>query len=461
MAIRWRLTLWFSLTLLFILLLSNIVLNVLLQNYLINSIDNNLKAFTSQVHGTVKAQSVAGQPNYDVIHSTLPPINQFSSPGTYIQIIDASGMVVVKSDNLGSQELPINPALVGKAISGEEEIQTLQAGNDTEVRLMVSPMYVTDQTLVLEVAQSLQPETDALSQFRLALVGGTLVALLLTAALGAIIIQRTLKPVDRITRTARQIEESPDLSRRVAYRGPHDEIGQLANTFDLMIGRLEDVFKSQTHFIADASHELRTPLTVIQGNLDLLKRPLSEADRNESLRAIESESKRMALIANDLLLLAQVEAGQINRSDDVSLKALVDEEFRRSQVRAGKRQIVEAEVEDLTVRGDGYKISQLLANLVDNAIKYTPEGGTITLSLRTDNGSARLDVADTGIGIAVENLSHLFDRFFRVDKVRSRAHAGTGLGLAIVKAIAEKHGGRVAVTSQPGKGSTFSVWLKL
>ncbi len=243
MSIRWRLTLWFALILLVILIFSDIVLNTLLQNYLLNDIDSHLQDYSAQVHGTVNAQMFPGQPDYNVIHSQLPPINEFASPGTYIQIIDTSGTVVVKSDNLGSQDLPVNPVLIEKAINGGTDIQTVPAGDNAEVRIMVSPLYMTNQTLVLEVAQSLKPVDDALRQFRLALIAGTSVALLLTTALGAIIVRRTLDPVERITGTARSIEESSNLNRRVGYSGPKDEIGQLATTFDHMIERLEKAFE--------------------------------------------------------------------------------------------------------------------------------------------------------------------------------------------------------------------------
>ena len=460
MAIRWRLTLWFSLILLVILLFSDIVLYVLLQNYLLKDIDNSLEAFSSQVHGTVNAQTIPGQPDYDVIHSRLPPVNEFSSPGTYIQIIEPSGTAVVKSDNLGSLELPFDPVLVNVAAGGGISVQSVPAGDNVAVRIMVSPLHMTNQTLVLEVAQSLKPVDHALSQFRLAMLAGTLTALVLTAALGALLIRRTLNPVEKITGTARRIEEGSDLNRRVGYRGPNDEVGQLATTFDHMIERLERTFESQKRFIADASHELRTPLTVIQGNLDLLKRNLSEEDHKESLSAIGSEAKRMTKIASDLLLLAEVEAGQIIRSDDVALKGIIDEELKRSRLIAGNRIIRPGKVENLTIKGDRHKLSQVVSNLVDNAIKYTMDGGEITMSVFRDGDWARLEVVDTGMGIAPENLPHLFDRFYRIDKAHSR-NGGSGLGLAIAKGIVEQHGGKISVSSKPGSGSTFTVWLKL
>jgi two-component system, OmpR family, sensor kinase len=459
--IRWRLTLWFSLILLVILVLSGVVLNILLQNYLISNVDVRLQDFSAQVHSTVHAQTFPGQPDYTAIHSSLPPIDEFSSAGTYIQIVDPAGIAVVKSDSLGEQVLPVNPALLEKAINGGTDIQTVRTGDQTQVRIMVSPLHLADQTLVLEVAKSLEPVDNALSQFRFALIAAGSVALLLTVILGAILVRRTLKPVENITRTARSIEESSNLKRRVDYKGPPDEIGQLATTFDHMIDHLDKTFESQKNFIADASHELRTPLTVIKGNLDLLKRNMSVEGRQESLTAIESESGRLNKIASDLLLLAEVEAGSEARQGNVSLRSLINEELKRVQLRAQKLNIASGRLDDISIKGDQYRLSQMLGNLIDNAIKYTPDGGDILISLFRDKDWARLEVTDSGIGIAPENLPHLFDRFYRVDKARSRDRGGTGLGLAIVKTIVEHHGGKVTVISEPGKGSTFTVWLKL
>jgi signal transduction histidine kinase len=278
---------------------------------------------------------------------------------------------------------------------------------------------------------------------------------------GAILVRRALSPVRRITATAQGISSSSDLSRRVGYRGPADEIGQLATTFDHMIERLDRAFQSQKDFVADASHELRGPLTVIQGNLDLLKRNLSEEDRRESVRALEAETTRMTKIMSNLLVLAELESGQLEWRETVSLKEMLLDAGERAVHLAGDRQIVIERQEDLWVKGDADRLEQVLRNLVDNAIRYTPEGGTITLSLFQNGDWALLRVADTGIGISPEHLPHIFDRFYRADKARSRASGGTGLGLAIVKGIVEQHGGRVTVTSEPGKGSTFTVWLKL
>jgi two-component system OmpR family sensor kinase len=413
------------------------------------------------VHGTLNPQEIPAPLDYDVIHSKLPPINEFASPGMYIQIIDHRGNVVVKSDSLGDQQLPVDPSLIARGFSGNVSIATLSAGGDASVRIMVSPLYLTDQVLLLEVAQSLNYVNATMGQVHWALLASGLLALVLAAVSGGVIVRGALAPVRRISQTARNIESSSDLTQRVKYSGPGDEIGELSNTFDHMIEHLDQTFQSQRFFVADASHELRGPLTVIRGNLDLLQRDLSEADRQEALGAIRRESARMSYIVEELLLLAEVESGHVTRAQDVPLKNTLAKEAARAREIAGERQITIGQLDDVTIKGDTGRLKRLIANLVDNAIKYTPDDGRITLSLVKDGDFARLEVADNGIGIPPEDLPHIFDRFYRIDRARSRASGGTGLGLAIVKGIAEQHSGRVTVSSQMGKGTIFTVWLKL
>ena len=461
MPIRWRLTLWFALILLGILVLSGVVLHILLERHLSNQVDDQLRVQSARVHGTLNPQEIPDPLDYEVIHSKLPPVDEFTSPGIYIQFIDHNGNVVVKSSNLGEQELPTNLSLIEQGFAGNVAVQTVSAGDSVKVRIMVSPMYLGEQVLLLEVAQSLNHIDTTMSRVRWALLASVLLALALAAISGGAIVRNALSPVSQLVRTARSIEASSDLSRRVGYKGPPDEIGELATTFDHMIEHLDRVFQSQRDFVADASHELRGPLTVIRGNLDLLRRDLSAEDRRESVRAIQRETARMVKIVDDLLLLAEAQSAQPAQEQKVALREVVLEELSRAKTLAGKRTITVDRLEDLVIMGDAQRLKQLLANLVDNAIKHTSEQGTIIFSLFKDGEWARLEVADNGIGIAPEHLPHLFDRFYRIDKARSRASGGTGLGLPIVKAVAEQHGGKVTAASELGKGSTFSVWLEL
>jgi signal transduction histidine kinase len=224
--------------------------------------------------------------------------------------------------------------------------------------------------------------------------------------------------------------------------------------------RLERLFHARQRFLADVSHELRTPLTTIRGNIDLMRR-MGEADP-ETIDVVQDELKRMTRLVDDLLLLARADTGSLPiQHEVVELDTIFLEIYR--QVR-GLDQAVAinlTEVDQVYVLGDADRLRQLILNLVDNAIKYTPEGGSVNMSLSKSNGSAEIEVVDTGVGISSEDLPRVFDRFYRVDKARSRNLGGSGLGLSIARWIAQAHGGTVGVESRLGEGSKFTISLPI
>jgi signal transduction histidine kinase len=231
-----------------------------------------------------------------------------------------------------------------------------------------------------------------------------------------------------------------------------------------MLARLDATFQAQKQFVADSSHELRSPLTVIKGNLELWRKARSEEDRQIAAAAIEQETARMTRLVENLLFLAQMEATPVRSAqpvlrEPVELDSLLLTVYQQARAIGRGHQITLAHEDVVTVQGDRDQLQQLLLNLVDNAIKYTPTGGTISLGLYGAGDWARLEVSDTGIGIPTDDLPHIFDRFYRSDKARSRTMGGAGLGLAIVREVAEAHGGRVEVFSTPGEGTLFRVWL--
>jgi signal transduction histidine kinase len=451
-SIRWRLTLSFTLVFAVAAIIAALFFYVAFQNWMIaQRIDSRLRDFYLIA---VLSVSTTDNADYSLIGSSLASLGDSASPNIWVQLTDGNGNVLSKSSKLGEQELPV--------VSGQTGIPVKATSTDgTRLRVLPLNLQAEDQIYQFEFAQSLASINPIMSRVGLALLLVILGFLTLTTASASIMIGRALSPVKKVTATAQGIASSSDLTRRVNYDGPKDEIGELAATFDSMIEQLDGLLRSQRSFVADASHELRGPLTVIRGNLDLLRRNLSEEDRQESIRALEAEAARMARVVNDLLVLAEVESGPLEQQQMVSLKDMILDAQDRALLLAGDRHIVIERQDDLWVKGDAHKLEQLVGNLVGNGIKYTPDGGTITLSLFQDGEWARLDVADTGIGISPEHLPHIFDRFYRVDRARSRAGGGTGLGLAIVKGIALQHGGKVTVTSETGKGSTFTVWLKL
>ncbi|MBV9280793.1 MAG: HAMP domain-containing histidine kinase, partial [Chloroflexi bacterium] len=272
------------------------------------------------------------------------------------------------------------------------------------------------------------------------------------------IARAALRPINRISRTVSSIGESRDLSRRLNFVGPEDEVGRLAHTFDGMMDRLEKVFETQKRFVADASHELRTPLTAIRGNADLYS-IAPPAEREVCVAAIRREAERMSRLVSDLLLLAaaDIEEQPVHKQR-IALADVLHDVHRSALILAGDKVSVELAVdEDVVIEADPDRVKQLALNLVDNAIKFTPAGGRITIALHTRPEEVLIGVSDTGVGIPSEEQAAIFDRFYRVEQARSTR--GSGLGLSICAWIAAAHGGRIELDSEPGRGSTFTVHL--
>jgi two-component system, OmpR family, sensor kinase len=273
----------------------------------------------------------------------------------------------------------------------------------------------------------------------------------------------TLAPIKTIVETAEHINRADDLSRRIPHHGLNDdEIGSLVNTFNQTLERLEGLFTSQQRFLADVSHELRTPLTVIKGNVDLIRR-MKQFD-DESLISIDQEAGRLTRLVGGLLMLAQAESGKLPLTfQPVELDILVTEVFQEMWVIAGNKVHVHLnEIDQLQVNGDRDRLKQVLINLVANAIQYTPQDGDVFLSVAKVGDQARIICRDTGPGIPSEDLPHIFERFYRAEKSRTRGRTtGFGLGLSITKWIVEHHGGRIEVDSKDGQGTTFAIWLPI
>jgi len=286
-------------------------------------------------------------------------------------------------------------------------------------------------------------------------------ALALAALIGWFLASRAMRPVDRMTRTARAIGDSGDLTRRLEEPRERDELRRLASTFNDMLARLDQAVGAQRRFLADASHELRSPLAAIRTNVEALLRgaDADPTDREESLRAIARETDRMGRLVADLLALARADAGQPLVRKPIELDALLIEAYQQQRRLAEGVNLTLGELEQVEVMGDADRLKQLVLNLVDNALRYTPPGGDVTLDVTREASWALLRVRDTGVGISAEHLPHIFERFYRVDPPRTRHSGGTGLGLAICKWVAEAHGGRIEVASTVDHGSVFTVFL--
>ena len=316
---------------------------------------------------------------------------------------------------------------------------------------------------VIQVASSLEVVDTARKNLTNVLSIIWIVAVLLSGIVVWFTLGQTLKPLEAIYETVEQINRADDLSRRIPYQGPeNDEIGNLISSFNQTLERLEGLFTSQQRLLADVSHELRTPLTVIKGNADLMRRMKSLDE--ESLMSIDQEAGRLTRLVGGLLLLAQAESGKLALNmKRVELDLLITEVFQEMSILAGSKVRVRLnEIDQAYVNGDRDRLKQVFINLVANAIQYTPQGGEVFLSLEKIGEQARIICRDTGPGIPAEDLPHIFERFYRAEKSRTRRETtGFGLGLSIANWIVERHGGRIEVNSQEGKGTAFAIWLPL
>lgn len=281
---------------------------------------------------------------------------------------------------------------------------------------------------------------------------------------GYFLSRRMLKPVDRVSSLAARIS-STNLRERINYQGPEDEIKHLADTFDDMLGRLENGFESQKQFIEDASHELRTPIAIAQTNIEVteMEEKATIQDYKRLMEVLKMSLERMNRLSDNLLLLSEGEQFQVKWSI-VDMSVLLDEvvaETSAKAIDAGVGLELQPVPQKMVVIGDAMLLKQAVINLVDNAIKYNRAGGMVQISAQTVGSQLDLHVKDSGIGISIADQQHIFDRFYRVDKSRSRTQGGSGLGLAIVKKVVEDHGGIISMQSSPGEGSTFVINLPL
>jgi len=305
--------------------------------------------------------------------------------------------------------------------------------------------------------------TEALSTLRYYTFAALAVLFVASLGVGWVIAGRVLRPIGRITSVARDIQAT-DLSRRIELAGPDDELKQLADTFDAMLARLDAAFAAQRQFVADASHELRNPLAIIRTNVDVaLADPDADPqDLRHTITVVKRAGDRMSRLVDDLLALARRQEPTLEH-ERVDLGAAVAEASDDFLVPAEARGIVldRAIAPEVVVIGDRDALKRAVANLLENAVRLAPPSTRIKLATGSEGGRAWIAVADEGPGIAAEDQQHVFDRFWRADKARSRADGGTGLGLAIVRQIAESHGGHVRLHSKLGVGSTFVIWLPI
>jgi two-component system OmpR family sensor kinase len=462
MPIRRKLTLLYGVLLAIVGLVFGVMALSVVRWAMIDTIDTTLEDTANYIIANSNAYAVPSELGGSLVYAVvLPALDTFRTPGIYVQVwqfVDGEPEFRAASSNLGTYRDPLDSSGLGKDDSHYNNVSL----NSTNWRVLTRPIKV-QRTLWgnVQVTASLETVNETTNRILAVMAITTGIALIGVAGLGLWFSGRALKPIKAITRAAASIADAEDLDTRLPWDGPADELGELISVFNRMMGRLERLFKVQQRFVADVSHELRTPLTAIRGNIELIKRYGMDS---ASLEAIDSETERMTRMVNDLLLLTRADYG--GTEIDVyplDLDTVVSEVFQQARVLAHDRNldIKMAFFEPVRVKGNADRIKQLLFNLVTNAIKFTPDDGTVSLGLRREHNDAIIQVSDTGIGISEHDQAYIFDRFFQVDKARSHddPSAGAGLGLSIAKWVAEAHHGTIDVESEPGKGSTFRIHI--
>ena len=454
--LRFRFALWIAGWLLLMLAAFGAFVYGSLQQGLLTQVDTSLALSASQAAAAVNIEN--NQINFQ---DSVPEDSGLSGlPGRAftLRIIDLTGAV---RQSVGPyQALPVDPTNLAAAQQLRAAYATVRSPSDgVLVRLYTAPILDNEHLVAfIQVAQTLAPVQDTLNRLLAALLAGGSVLIVAAGLGGYWLAARGLKPIDTITQTARRIS-AEDLSARLNLPGVDDEVGRLAATFDAMLARLDDAFRRQRQFTADASHELRTPLAAMQAILSVMRTERRSAeDYEQALADLADETDRLRGLVEALLRLAHSDTQPMLKGERVDLSALLPDvcESLRPLAEAKGLKLNCVVPDGLSLTGDSDSLIRLFVNLVDNAITYTRHG-QITLTAESSGRQIQVTVADTGAGIAAEHLPHIFDRFYRGDQ--SRTTRGTGLGLAISLEIARAHGGTIEASSTVGRGTTFRVKL--
>jgi two-component system, OmpR family, sensor kinase len=453
--IRWRLTLFNALIIGAILLALGLSLFLLLREALLSGIEDTAR---SRAIAAARALKSGEDPLSD-------DAEQLTADGVFLVVRDAGGEILDRTANFSMKKETRDPVWERALSSGDPDGGTAELSSGEPDYVYAVPVNPpAGPVRVVEAGKSYDSVEDTLETFATVLAAGGLLAFLLSVGGAYFLARAALSPVEAVVSSAREITEG-DLSRRLPVSHPKDEIGRLTTTINALLARLEAAFarreealSRQRRFAADASHELRTPLTSIAGYAQILEEwgLLDPHTAREGVAAIRRESERMQRLVEALLALTRGDEGAPLEIEDHDLAVVAEE---AAQSAAGEKIAIKYLPARRQVNApfDGDRIRQVASILLDNAVKYTPEGGKVTVTARESDGWAELEVSDTGVGIPEDQLPFIFERFHRADP--SRAAGGAGLGLSIARQIAEAHGGKIEVESKPGEGSTVRLQL--
>lgn len=459
-SIRFRLTVWYAALLGGVILLFGASTWFGLAHYLNRSLSDSLAKQAQQIGENFLIDVGVSGEGY-----VIEEINEHLAPEVndlFVRVTRGDGGVLYVSG--APKGGSFDPAAVA-AVDGTPSQQFTREARLPGGDLLIYALPFTardDSRFLIEVGASYEHMEDALHGLALALALGLPLTIAVAITGGYWLMRRAFKPVDEITRSAERIT-SRNLNERLPGTRTGDELERLSVALNRMIARLEESFLYVSRFTADASHELRTPLTILRGELEAAAgQPQVAPELRETIGSALEETERLSRIVESLMAISRLDAGEARMErgilDLAELVAGTTEQMRLLAVDKDVALRCESRGR-VRVEGDRARLKQVIVNLVDNAIKYTPAGGVVDVEICATNGRATLEVSDNGVGIPAEALPHIFERFYRVDKARSRQMGGAGLGLSIVKAIVTAHGGQVRVESVEGKGSRFLVDL--
>ena len=381
-------------------------------------------------------------------------------PGVILRVFDEQDNLLWESDSLDPVTQPV---IVDNEHDKRSHRLNFNQGNTTDEYDAAERTWIDYHTYHLQFIRRMSAEAHFLKVLTRNLVAANFIGLFVAFISGVFISRRILHPIRDIIDTAKEIEIN-NLGKRLDESDRKDELQELARTINYMLNRIQAGVEQQQRFVADASHELRTPVTVISGYANMLdrwgKRDVSILD--EGIAAIISEASNMQSLIEKLLFLARVDQGkQLLKKEPLKLERLVEEVVQETRLIAPDHQITLCQNDPVIIWADAFAIKQLLRIFIENSIKYTPAGGNICIASRKTDTQLELTVQDTGIGIPEEDQARIFDRFYRVDKSRSKTTGGTGLGLSIACWIAKQHASTIHLASKPGKGTSITVVIPI
>ena len=455
-SVRTRLTVWYIGVLALVLLAFSVGVYIMLKRSLYAQLDSDLKSTAESTTASLVRATATGK---DLQQAATDELNDHIGPDQSAAIFDRDGRAIAENPDLAGVRAQLPPANVWQS---PVFLYNLADGSGRRVVFKRFTLNSPTEVFFLVVSQPLDELLSSLQTIRLVLLLGTGGGLVLAGLGGSFLARRSLLPVARMTEQARRLG-AENLEQRLPVTNARDELGNLAATFNELLGRLDASLSQQRRFMADASHELRTPISVIRTAISVtLDHEREMEEYRDALTIMDDQVRRLTRVVTDMFTLARADAEKRPLVRGVfRLDLLVEECVRAAEILGSRKGVrITAELHQTPYSGDEGLLRQLVLNLLDNAIKHTPSTGEVNVTLRTRDFEHQIVVRDTGSGIPLEAQAHIFERFYRADKARSRSHSsefgsGAGLGLSIAQWVASQHGGAVRLIKSDEQGSVF------